>query len=97
MLIKRLLILPLVVLVAWMVMAFFVVRQHSEAHRKEQLVIGSIGEPDTLNPIISQSISAAEVEDFIFDALVVRDEDLNIVGSLAREFWIAQNSSHDSR
>jgi hypothetical protein len=48
-----------------MVMTFFAVREHNVGHKKEQLVIGSIGEPDTLNPIISTSSSASEVEAFL--------------------------------
>ncbi len=74
-------------------MAFFVVRQHNIANKKEQLTIGSIGEPDTLNPIISQSVSAGEVQWFVFNALVKYDEHLNIVGDLAEEYWITQNST----
>ena len=74
-------------------MAFFVVREHNVAQKKLQLVVGSIGEPDNLNPIISQSVSAGEVEGFLFDALVKYDENLNIVPSLAREFHITQDST----
>ena len=92
MLIKRLLILPLILLVAWMVMAFFVVRGHNVANKKEQLTIGSIGEPDTLNPIISQTTSASEVEAFLFNALIGMDENLNIGGDLAKEYRVEQNS-----
>ncbi len=92
MLIKRLLILPLILLVGWMVMAFFVVRGHNVANKKKQLVIGSIGEPDTLNPIISKSVSAGEVEVFLFNALIDQDENLNIIGDLAKEYKVEQDS-----
>ncbi len=92
MFIKRLLILPLILLAAWMVMAFFVVRKHNVAHKQEQLTIGSIGEPDTLNPIISKSTAASEVEAFLFNALIGMDENLNIEGDLAKEYEVEQTS-----
>ena len=61
MLAKRLLLGPLIVLVAWMAMAFFVARDYSTTKKKLQLTLGSIGEPDDLNPIIRGILSVTQV------------------------------------
>ncbi len=91
--VRRLLIAPLLILTGWLVMAFFVVRTLNVGHRKSQLTFGTIGEPDVLNPIISQTTSAGEVEGFVFNGLIKRDENLNLVGDLAREFRLTQDST----
>ncbi len=93
MLIRHLLIAPLLLLIALMVTAFFVVRDQNVSHRKDQLTFGTIGEPDTLNPIISQTTSGSQVTGFVFNGLIKRDENLNIVGDLAEEYRITQTSS----
>ena len=90
---KHLLLAPLVVLLAWMLMAFFVVREPNVSAKKEQLTLGSIGEPDDLNPIISQTTSAAEVEGFIFNGLLKYDEHLDVVGDVAEDFRVTQDST----
>ena len=61
MLVRRLLTAPLILLTGWMVMAVFTVRELNVGHRLDQLTLGTIGEPETLNPIISQTTSASEV------------------------------------
>ena len=93
MLIKYLLLAPLLIIIGWMVMAFFVVQENNISHKKEQLTFGTIGEPDTLNPIISQTTSASEVQAFVFNGLIKRDANLNIVGDLAETYRITQIST----
>ncbi len=93
MLIRRLLLGPLVLLIAWMTIAFFVVRSESTAKKKVQLTLGSIGEPDNLNPILSQSRSASEVEAFLFNALLSVDENYNIEGDVAEKYSMRQTST----
>ncbi len=93
MLVKRLLLVPMLLLTAWMVMALFVVNQANVAGKVEQLTLGSIGEPDDLNPIISSTTSAAEIEGFVFNGLLKYDEDINVVGDLARSYRLTQDST----
>lgn len=91
--VKHLLLAPLIVLLAWMLMAFFVVRDLDVGHKKGQLTLGTIGEPDNLNPIISQTTSAGEVQGFILNGLLKFDEHLNVVGDLAEDFRLSQDST----
>ena len=93
MLVKRLLLVPLVLLVAWMAIALVVVRGQATSQKQAQLVIGSIGEPDTLNPILSQSNSASEVEAFMFNALIGVDEDYNFKPGVAEQYRMHQRST----
>ena len=92
MIVKRLLLAPVILLAAWMIAAFGVVNRYNQTHRAEQLTLGSIGEPDDLNPIVSQSQSSADVEQFIFNGLLKYDEHINVVGDLAQTYRLSQDS-----
>jgi len=93
MFIRGVLTIPIVLLIALVVGSFFVVRDLNVAHRKTQLTFGTIAEPDTLNPILSTTTAASAVENFVFNGLVKRDENLRIVGDLAADFRITQTST----
>jgi len=93
MLARRLLMIPMVTLTVVVVVAFFVVRNLNVAHRKDQLTLGMIGEPDVLNPILSQSTSSSEVEALIFNSLLGSDENLNVIGELASDYQVTQDST----
>ncbi len=82
--------LPLL-LIAFFALAFVAVRV-SAPRKLNQFVSGSIGEPETLNPILSTTVSAAEVEKRVFSGLVRYDENLEIEGDLARSWEIRQTS-----
>ncbi|MBN1556057.1 MAG: hypothetical protein JXA11_15045 [Phycisphaerae bacterium] len=93
MLVRTLLIVPLLLLACGIGAAMFVVREHNVSHREQQLVLGTIGEPDSLNPILSQTISASEVEAFLFNALIGSDEHQNLEGAVAETFQLTQRST----
>lgn len=93
MLVKRLLLLPLVLIVAWMAMAVVVVRREAASQKETQLVLGEIGEPDSLNPILSQSTNAGEIEGFLFNALIGADEHQNHEPGVAEQYHMWQRST----
>lgn len=93
MIIKRLLLLPVIALLAWMVMAFVTVSQVNTEQKVEQLTANIGGEPDDLNPIISSTTSADDVEDLIYSNLLRYDEHLNIVGDVAESYVLSQDST----
>jgi len=78
-------------LVAFFFVAFVTVRL-SAPRKLNQFVSGSIGEPETLNPILSTTVSAAEVEGHVFNGLVRYNEDLELEGDLARSWEVRQRS-----
>ena len=88
---RRLIIVLPVALLSFFAIAFVGVRL-SAPRRLNQFVAGSIGEPETLNPILSTTTAAAEVEGRIFNGLIRYDENLEIVGDLAESWTIAQTS-----
>ncbi|MCD6133837.1 MAG: peptide-binding protein [Deltaproteobacteria bacterium] len=52
------------------------------------IVIGSIGEPKRLIPMLSTDSASSDVSSLIFNGLLKYDKDLNIVGDLAESFKI---------
>src|SRR5262245_46629418 len=64
-----------------------------ERKPQNEVIIGSIGEPETLNPIISKTTAASEVADFIFEGLLRYDENLNITGDLAESWVLGQTTT----
>ena len=52
----------------------------------DAFVLGSIGEPSNLLPILSSDSASHDVAGFVFNGLVKYDKDLNLVGDLA-ESW----------
>ncbi|MCK5114731.1 MAG: hypothetical protein KAR11_08225 [Phycisphaerae bacterium] len=91
--VRYLLLTPLAVLILIIGAAFFVVRNEMTENKTQQLTLGKIGEPDTLNPIVSESTAAGEVEGFIFNALLSADENLNITCGLAKSYRMTQKST----
>jgi peptide/nickel transport system substrate-binding protein len=81
-----------VLLVALLVASFVTVASFS-AERKNEITIGSIGEPTKLNPVQSQEASASDVEQFIFEALLTYDQNLEIVPQLAKSFTLSQTTT----
>ncbi len=91
--VRHLLLVPLIILVAWVGLAFVTVRQGEVDRKKDQLVLGTIGEPGLLNPILSQSVAASQIEDMVFNRLLSSDENFNVIPELARDYRVTQKST----
>jgi ABC-type transport system substrate-binding protein len=83
---------PLVVLA--LVGASFVNVLLLSASRKNELSIGMLGEPRTLNPIKSADASAGTVQSAIFNSLLKYSADLDIIGDLAESFTLSQETTY---
>ncbi len=81
-----------VLLVALLVASFLTVASFS-ADRKNEITIGSIGEPTKLNPIQSAEASASQVESFLFESLLTYDQDLEIAPQLASSYTLSQTTT----
>ncbi len=57
----------------------------------DAIVLGSIGEPKRLLPLLASDSASATISGFIFNGLVRYDGDLNIVGDLAESWEIKDN------
>ena len=88
---RRIIIALPVVLTLFFIVAFLSVRV-SAPRKLNQFISGSIGEPEILNPILSTTTAAAQVEGRIFSGLIRYDEDLEVEGDLAKSWEIAQTS-----
>lgn len=81
-----------VLLVALLVASFVTVASFS-SDRKNEITIGSIGEPTKLNPIQSSEASASEVEQFVFEGLLQYDPNFEITTLLAKSFTLSQTTT----
>ena len=57
----------------------------------DTIVIGSIGEPRTLVPILASDSSSGTICGLIFNGLVKYDKDLNLTGDLAEKWEVSQD------
>jgi peptide/nickel transport system substrate-binding protein len=57
----------------------------------DTIVVGSIGEPRTLVPILASDSSSGSICSLIFNGLLKYDKDLNLVGDLAEKWEISQD------
>ncbi|WP_298268257.1 peptide-binding protein [Geobacter sp.] len=55
----------------------------------DALVVGSIGEPSTLIPILASDSPSHEVAGWVYNGLVEYDKDLKLVGDLARSWDVS--------
>ena len=55
----------------------------------DALVVGSIGEPSTLIPILASDSPSLEVAGWVYNGLVKYDKDLKLVGDLARSWDVS--------
>jgi len=81
-----------VLLVALLVASFVTVASFS-ADRKNELTIGSIGEPTKLNPIQSAESAASEVEGMVFEGLLQFDQNLEVTTRLAKSYTLSQTTT----
>ena len=61
--------------------------------KKNEMYIGSIGEPTTLNPIQAADAASGSVTGVIFNGLLKYNADLEIVGDLAGAWDLSQKST----
>ncbi len=61
--------------------------------KKNEMYIGSIGEPSTLNPVQAADAASGAVTGMIFNGLLKYDANLEIVGDLAESWELSQRST----
>jgi ABC-type transport system substrate-binding protein len=61
--------------------------------KKNEMYIGSIGEPTTLNPVQAADAASSSVTGVVFNGLLKYDADLEIVGDLAAAWDLSQRST----
>lgn len=57
----------------------------------DTIVVGSIGEPRTLIPILASDSASGAICSLIYNGLVKYDRDLNLVGDLAKEWEVSED------
>ncbi|MFM8457539.1 MAG: hypothetical protein ACKOB0_01135, partial [Chthoniobacterales bacterium] len=82
---------PLLLTAITAVSLWSVARMSSD--KKNEMYIGSIGEPTTLNPLQAADSAAASVTGVIFNGLLKYSADLVIEGDLASEWSLRQRST----
>jgi ABC-type transport system substrate-binding protein len=82
---------PLLLTAVTAVSLWSVARMSSD--KKNEMYIGSIGEPTTLNPLQAADSAAASVTGVIFNGLLKYNADLVIEGDLASEWSLRQRST----
>jgi len=81
------------VLLVLLLVAAFVNATFLSVSKKNEMSIGTIGEPSTLNPIQQADSAAGEVAALIFNGLLKYDQNLNIVGDLATSWELSQETT----
>ncbi len=61
--------------------------------KKNEMSIGTLGEPSTLNPIQQADAAAGEVQAVIFNGLLKYDQNLEITTDLAKSFTLSQTTT----
>lgn len=79
-------------LVVLFIGAFWNATQLSQS-KKNEMTIGSIGEPTKLNPILSTDNSASEIESLLFEGLLRYSADLELEPGLAQEYSLSQTTT----
>ena len=80
------------ILVALLVVAFLNASFLSVA-KKNEMSIGTIGEPSTLNPIQQADSASGQVGGLMFNGLLKYNQDLEIVGDLATNWELSQETT----
>jgi ABC-type transport system substrate-binding protein len=62
-------------------------------NKKNEMSIGTLGEPSTLNPIQQADAAAGEVQAVIFNGLLKYDQNLEITTDLAKSFALSQRTT----
>jgi ABC-type transport system substrate-binding protein len=73
--------------------AAFVNASFLSVAKKNEMSIGTLGEPSTLNPIQQADSASSQVGGLIFNGLIKYNQDLEIVGDLATRWEISQETT----
>ena len=73
--------------------AAFVNATYLSVAKKNEMSIGTLGEPSTLNPIQQADSASSQVGGLIFNGLIKYNQDLDIVGDLATKWELSQETT----
>lgn len=73
--------------------AAFVNATYLSVAKKNEMSIGTLGEPSTLNPIQQADSASSQVGGLIFNGLIKYNQDLEIVGDLATKWELSQETT----
>lgn len=73
--------------------AAFVNATYLSVAKKNEMSIGTLGEPSTLNPIQQADSASSQVGSLIFNGLIKYNQDLEIVGDLATKWELSQETT----
>src|SRR4029453_18737248 len=76
-----------------LIAAAFVSVSLLSANKKNEMSIGTLGEPSTLNPIQQADAAAGEVQAVIFNGLLKYDQNFEITPDLAKSFTLRQTTT----
>ena len=80
-------------LLAGLIVVSFVNVSALSTKKKNEMSIGTLGEPSTLNPIQQADAAAGEVQSVIFNGLLKYDQNLEIATDLAKSFTLSQTTT----
>ena len=80
-------------LLAGLIVVSFVNVSALSTKKKNEMSIGTLGEPSTLNPIQQADAAAGEVQAVIFNGLLKYDQHLEIATDLAKSFTLSQTTT----
>ncbi len=89
----RLFIYGLPALLILLILASFLNSFFLSASKTNEMSLGVLGEPSTLNPIKQADGAAAQVFATMFNSLLKYDENLEIIGDLARTWTLSQTTT----
>jgi ABC-type transport system substrate-binding protein len=73
--------------------AAFVNATYLSVAKKNEMSIGTLGEPSTLNPVQQADSASSQVGGLIFNGLIKYNQDLEIVGDLAIKWELSQETT----
>ncbi len=76
-----------------LLIAAFVNASFLSVAKKNEMSIGTIGEPSTLNPIQQADSASVQVAGFMFNGLLKYNQDLEVVGDLAASWGLSQETT----
>ena len=80
-------------LLAVLLVVAFVNASFLSVAKKNEMSIGTIGEPSTLNPIQQADSASAQVGGMMFNGLLKYNQDLEVVGDLATNWELSQETT----
>ncbi len=81
------------ILLVLLLAAAFVNSTFLSVTKKNEMSIGTLGEPSTLNPIQQADSASSQVGGLIFNGLIRYNQDLEIVGDLASSWTLSQETT----